>query len=1070
MVGRDALRVVGKVLDRISGLEKTESMEIRITEVSGNRITKSLSSRKNSKKGFTLVELIVVLVIMAIIAAIAIPIAMGYIDNTKEKKYITEADACLKGTQTALNDVFNDSSNELNPDKRASVPKMANVNSDSTEFKVWTEKKLEDYVTPSTQEYIGSYTVAYALYKTTRDNNAIYVFYDGKEWMIYHSESEANDAISAEMSDVFKAENVIYMWPYTIGSDYAYTDNHTIETEVWPGENPDNNNTLSLILHKTNIKEDHGVVICDESDPNNQWSDEDVTVSFIKEDQNVYSHEWTEAFKLLKNGIYYDIACESGFSNLKWSLKNDSITSEDLIDYNWVKDNFMYLKSLGEPVDLYAWTTKEVEERTVNFRVFKDNNDTLGSVETVTFRKFKNSYDSSYSKNKDVDGGRISVSFDNLEPTFDGYNTANRNYYDFEGWAFYNGSSYDEGNNGYIDYNEQLAWERVFEISAQELSDVSFDNMINVTQFTVLKVKDADFDSNVAHFTGNQDSKELEITTFNLSDEVIKNDFDSYNSNMLEIANRHKFLKWEKSDDTSETFISVPEIEAYVVNNDLMESEYEADFKERGKALLLANDKGSASITSEISTMAGGTKEKLVTFNQVSDWTTFCNAVGTDLYVIYDKNTGLGKESSGYTTSASVNGNSAVYVLYDGSVEGYDTPVFAYTKTEGGNISAYWYCDEAPEFESGSYEGLFNGYTNLNLSYSGIGSWNTTGNTSFKDFFNGCSTATALDVASWNTSNATDMSFMFKDCSSVSNLNVSGFVTSGVTTMESMFEGCSSLSGSLNVSTFATSSVTTMENMFKGCSNITTLNLTSFATSGVTSMVSMFEDCTSLTSISVSQTNFKAGPLLTDVSKMFKNCKNLNGLELKGFGACNISNISEWFYHCDHLKYIDLSLFAPEQITSFNGAFYCVGNYDGDTTSGTKYDLKPEDGCAVFASGRWNCAANKEDDTGFDYFRLILYGKLYKNTDPNIGKPKTMTFEIVGTNPKQYENITVTKKGAEHLAVSSPNRLYTAENKYGNPKITNYENVPVNNIRACTGYFNDVDSDYYRSNDWKLSQ
>ena len=44
-----------------------------------------------SKKGFTLIEIIVVLVILAILAAIAVPSVLGYVEEAKKEKYIAEA-------------------------------------------------------------------------------------------------------------------------------------------------------------------------------------------------------------------------------------------------------------------------------------------------------------------------------------------------------------------------------------------------------------------------------------------------------------------------------------------------------------------------------------------------------------------------------------------------------------------------------------------------------------------------------------------------------------------------------------------------------------------------------------------------------------------------------------------------------------------------------------------------------------------------------------------------------------------------------------------------------------------
>lgn len=41
-------------------------------------------AKKNAKRGFTLVELIVVLVILAILAALLIPALTGYIDKARK--------------------------------------------------------------------------------------------------------------------------------------------------------------------------------------------------------------------------------------------------------------------------------------------------------------------------------------------------------------------------------------------------------------------------------------------------------------------------------------------------------------------------------------------------------------------------------------------------------------------------------------------------------------------------------------------------------------------------------------------------------------------------------------------------------------------------------------------------------------------------------------------------------------------------------------------------------------------------------------------------------------------------
>ncbi|WP_286151853.1 prepilin-type N-terminal cleavage/methylation domain-containing protein [Sporofaciens musculi] len=64
------------------------------------------SLKKNRKKGFTLVELIVVLVILAILAALLIPALTGYIDKAKTKQVIAETRSCVMAAQTLSDEEY----------------------------------------------------------------------------------------------------------------------------------------------------------------------------------------------------------------------------------------------------------------------------------------------------------------------------------------------------------------------------------------------------------------------------------------------------------------------------------------------------------------------------------------------------------------------------------------------------------------------------------------------------------------------------------------------------------------------------------------------------------------------------------------------------------------------------------------------------------------------------------------------------------------------------------------------------------------------------------------------------
>ena len=63
-------------------------------------------AKKNSKRGFTLVELIVVLVILAILAALLIPALTGYIDKARKNQVVAETRALTQAVQTEMSTIY----------------------------------------------------------------------------------------------------------------------------------------------------------------------------------------------------------------------------------------------------------------------------------------------------------------------------------------------------------------------------------------------------------------------------------------------------------------------------------------------------------------------------------------------------------------------------------------------------------------------------------------------------------------------------------------------------------------------------------------------------------------------------------------------------------------------------------------------------------------------------------------------------------------------------------------------------------------------------------------------------
>lgn len=62
--------------------------------------------KMKDKKGFTLVELIVVLVILAILAALLVPALTGYIDRANNEKIIAETRSAVMAAQTIASEEY----------------------------------------------------------------------------------------------------------------------------------------------------------------------------------------------------------------------------------------------------------------------------------------------------------------------------------------------------------------------------------------------------------------------------------------------------------------------------------------------------------------------------------------------------------------------------------------------------------------------------------------------------------------------------------------------------------------------------------------------------------------------------------------------------------------------------------------------------------------------------------------------------------------------------------------------------------------------------------------------------
>lgn len=85
-----------------------------------------------ARKGFTLVEVIVVLVILALLAAIMIPAMTGWIDKAKQRRVIVACRTCVTAAQTLASEAYGATGNAATVPGDAEVRALAGIGEGST--------------------------------------------------------------------------------------------------------------------------------------------------------------------------------------------------------------------------------------------------------------------------------------------------------------------------------------------------------------------------------------------------------------------------------------------------------------------------------------------------------------------------------------------------------------------------------------------------------------------------------------------------------------------------------------------------------------------------------------------------------------------------------------------------------------------------------------------------------------------------------------------------------------------------------------------------------------------------
>lgn len=147
---------------------------------------------KRNKRGFTLVEVVIVLVILAILAAVLIPSLSGYIDKANKSKYVLAAKNCMKAMQVELSEMYAERGKLADlPNVAGSVAQNNDVSLIRTDFASEVLKTADDdpymliFGLGDYDKYIDTdpakvYTVYFVAYWPDPDETPI--FFNGSDW------------------------------------------------------------------------------------------------------------------------------------------------------------------------------------------------------------------------------------------------------------------------------------------------------------------------------------------------------------------------------------------------------------------------------------------------------------------------------------------------------------------------------------------------------------------------------------------------------------------------------------------------------------------------------------------------------------------------------------------------------------------------------------------------------------------------------------------------------------------------------------------------------------------------
>ena len=225
---------------------------------------------------------------------------------------------------------------------------------------------------------------------------------------------------------------------------------------------------------------------------------------------------------------------------------------------------------------------------------------------------------------------------------------------------------------------------------------------------------------------------------------------------------------------------------------------------------------------------------------------------------------------------------------------------------------------------------------------------------------------------------------------------------------------------SIDLSNFDSSQLIDISKMFRECRNLRYINFTNFDVSLVENMTQLFYGCTKLTSLDLS--NFYTFSAIS-MESMFQGADSLISLDLRAFDTSFVTNMKNMFNGCKSLKYINLISFVENQNLVIENIF-------SDDINNLIYCIDEENAPMINQALKWTNFRNDcenpyfiEEKTNENNCEDNNCENEVKTKESEIMKYNDKDIEILSSNILSDSEISSSYSQADYINIKSPSEI-----------------------------------------------